>query len=609
MLIRKMESYIVKKIGKLLICLLLTSSFAFSGCSLVQRNVEKYLNRTVATAGEIEISKQDLISAYNSTGYQYVQYQGYTTEKALKTTIDSLIDREILVRKAKELITENANGEMVYNTKVIFNKNVWQNSVWKETFESINKQIKEIEDEIKLAKGIEDNNADEEEAEKEFEPFEEYEKKVKYEDGVWSLIEPELEPAEEEATTIGGFVQDETGDAEISEKAFNRYIKKLNLNYKNKHLKVSDLKTVSEAEFANLYTNLNLGRDEKIAFVYELERIQEIYNNNKYISELQNVYERYIQVIDEDFNKKVVSYYKQLVAKSYETYEQESFEDSYSKYVEFMNNTSNDNTTVYYHKDYGVNDSGEKKAFVAVSHVLIKLSDEQLAEISSLKSDLESGIITQQEYDTSYEAVLANTKVKARDEDGNETDVEKTVAEVYEEIESTLASLSSVRDKAIAFNKFIYKYGQDGGMTNKDSSGNPNKNTYYAVNLDTTVEDKMVKNFADASRALALEAEDGGNISEAIFVSQDNYSGYHIIFNAGIFKNDLTIDQIETMDQNSAVKLYNTPLKLRVDKSLYDLAYEVVYASTWSKYQQSIINTAKHNLEIVYYTSAYDDLY
>ena len=82
----------MKKFGKLLICLLLTSSFAFSGCSLVQRNVEKYLNRTVATAGEIEISKQDLISAYNSTGYQYVQYQGYTTEEALKTTIDGLID-------------------------------------------------------------------------------------------------------------------------------------------------------------------------------------------------------------------------------------------------------------------------------------------------------------------------------------------------------------------------------------------------------------------------------------------------------------------------------------------------------------------------------------
>ncbi|HAJ78092.1 MAG TPA: hypothetical protein DCO89_03395 [Clostridiales bacterium] len=597
----------MKKFGKLLICLLLTSSFAFSGCSLVQRNVEKYLNRTVATAGEIEISKQDLISAYNSVGYQYVQSQGYTTEKALKTTIDSLIDREILVRKAKEIITEN-NGEMLYGTKIIFNKNVWQNAVWKETFESVNSQIKEIEDEIKLAKGMEISKEDEEE-EKEFEPFKEYEKKVKYEDGVWSLIEPELEPAEEVATTVGDFVQDETGDVEISQKAFKRYIKKLTLNYKNKHLKVSDLKTVSEDDFANLYSNLELSADEKIAFIYELERIQEIYNNNKYISEFQNVYERYVQEIDVDFNKKVVSYYKQLVGRSYENYEQESLEDSYSKYVEFMSDTSNDNTTIYYHKDYGVNESGEKKAFVAVSHVLIKLSDEQLEEIKTLKSDFESGIISQEQYDASYQAVLKRTKVKARDEEGNETDEEKTVEEVYAEIQTTLASISSVRDKAIAFNKFIYKYGQDGGMTNKDSNGNPNKNTYYAVNLDTTVQDKMVKEFADASRALALEAEDGGNISEAVFVSQDNYSGYHIIFNAGIFKNELTIEQVEGMDYNSAAKLYNTPLKLRVDKSLYDLAYEVVYASTWSNYQRSIIETAKNNLEIVYYTSAYEDLF
>ena len=598
----------MKKFGKLLICLLLTSSFVFSGCSLVQKNVEKYLNRSVATAGEIEISKQDLITAYNNSGYQYVQYYGYTSEEALKITIDNLINREILIAKAKEIITENANGEMVYSGRVIFNKNVWQNAVWQETFESINKQIKEIEDEIKLAKGIEVDDDDEEE-ENDFEPFEDYEKKVKYEDGVWSLIEPELDPAEESATTVGGFVQDETGDSEISAKAFKRYIKKLTLNYKSKHLKVSDLKTVTESEFANLYSNLNLSEEEKIAFVYELERIQEIYNNNKYITEFQNVYERYIQVIDDDFNKKVVNYYKQLVGRSYETYEQESFEDSYSKYVEFMSSTDNDPSTVYYHKDYGVNESGEKKAFVAVSHVLIKLSDEQLEEISALKSDLESGVISQEQYDTSYQAVLNRTKVKAKDEDGNETDEEKTVAEVYAEIKSTLDSLSSVEDKAAAFNKFIYKYGQDGGMTNKDSSGNSNKKTYYAVNLDTTVTDKMVKNFADASRQLAAEAEDGGNMSEAVFVSQDNYSGYHIIFNAGVYKNELTFEQVEAMDYTSAVKLYNTPLKLRVNKSLYDLAYEAVYASTWSTYQQSIINTAKNNLEIVYYTSAYTDLY
>ena len=589
----------MKKFGKLLICLLLTSSFAFSGCSLVQRNTERYLNRTVATAGEIEISKQDLISAYNSSGYQYVQYYGYTTEKAVKLTLDSLINREILIQKAKELITENANGEMVYNSQIVFNKNVWQNAVWNETFDSINDQIKEIENEIKKAAGIEV----EEENEDEETPtvFEDYEKKVLYEDEVWSLIKPELDPAEDNALTVGDFVQKETGDANISEQAFKRYIKKLVLNYKSKNLKVDDLKTVDSTKFATIYQNLNLAPAEKLAFVYELERVQEIYNNNKYVTELQNVYERYIQVIDDSFNKKVVDYYKQLVENSYETYEQETFEDSYNAYVKFLQNTENDNTSIYYNKNYGTNENGESKSFVAVSHVLIKLSDEQLAEIETLEKNLGTGVITQQEYDEEYQNVLNKTVAHVRDEDGNETDETKTVAEVVAEINAELGKYSSVNDKAAAFNKLIYKYGQDDGMFTK--------NNYYAVNLDTTVTDTMIKNFADASRELAIANPTGGNVSEAVFVSQSNYSGYHIIFNAGLFKDNLTIEQVRNLDYTDADYLYNTPLKLRVNKSLYDLAYEAVYQSTWSNYQKSIIDTAKQNLEIVYYVSAYSDLY
>ena len=77
----------VKKFSKFIICLCLMCSFVFAGCNLVQRNTDRYLNRTVATIGnEITITKKDLITAYNSYGYQYVQNYGYTSEKALKTT-------------------------------------------------------------------------------------------------------------------------------------------------------------------------------------------------------------------------------------------------------------------------------------------------------------------------------------------------------------------------------------------------------------------------------------------------------------------------------------------------------------------------------------------
>ncbi len=588
----------MKKLGKALICTLLTSSILFTGCSLVQRNTERYLNRTVATADSITISKQDLISAYNSYGYQYASQMGYSTKDAVKRTLDSLIDRQIVLQKAKELIKENDNEEMVYNgERVIFNKNVWQNDVWKSTFEAVNKQIANIEDEIREEQDIEKPESKEEENQ-EFDAYKPYEKKVSYEDGVWSKVKTELDEAEEEAKTIADFVQDETGDADISARAFKRYVKKLQLNYKSKHLTVSDLETVSQAQLDGLYVNFEMSPEEKISFLYELERIYKAYDDDKYITELQNVYEQDIQTIDDNFNKKVVNYYKQLVENSYETYMQDTLEDSYTAYVKAM---QDDYSKVYYHRDYGLNDNGEKRQFVAVSHVLIKLSDEQISELKELKTKLETGVIGQQEYDEKCEEIKNATIVHARDEDGKETETTKTVAEVLQEIKTDLAQYQNTQDKLSAFSKYIYKYGQDSGSINAEK--------YYAVNLDTTVTDTMTKNFADASRELAKESEDGGNLSEPIFVSQDNYTGFHIILNAGVIKNDLTIEQIRNLDYTDADYLYNKTIKIDTNKSLYDMIYEKIYASTYSAYQRSIVETAKSNLQVVYYVSAYEDLY
>ena len=592
----------MKKLGKLLICLSLASSIAFTGCSLVQRNTERYLNRTVAQMGEITVSKQELVSAYNNYGYQYVQYYGYTSKKAVKTVLDSLLNRKIMLEKAKEVIKED-NGEMAYfdgQTKIatIANKNVWQNAVWTETFKAVNEQIKTIEEKVKTERKITDTSTEQDEQTPSFDPYKEYEKKVEYEAGNWSKIPSKLDEAEQNALGIGNFSQDQTGDAEISAVAFKRYIKQLSNNYKNLNLSISSLKLVNQAEFDGLYDNLHLSPSEKLAFLYELERLHTNYDENKYISEYENIYEANIQSITSTFNQKVVNYYKQMVESSYETYEQETFDDSYSKYVTQM---QDDPSKVYYHRDYGVNEKGEKRAFVAVSHVLIKLSDDQIAEIEQLKTKRDTGVIGWQEYDEKHQQILDRTVVHARDEKGFETEEVKTVAQVRAEIYADLSQYATVEEKAEAFNKYIYKYGQDTGMINAEH--------YYAVNLDTNQTDKMVKAFADESRRLSQENEDGGNLSQPIYVSQSNYSGYHIIFNAGIFQNDLTIDQVRNLDESDADYLYNKKLMLGTSKTVYDYIYDTIYKSDWSNYQNSLIKTAKNNLKVVYYISAYEDLF
>jgi hypothetical protein len=564
----------VKKFAKLLICLCLTCSFMFTGCNLVQQNTDRYLNKTVATAGTVTITKKDLISAYNSYGYQYVQYYGYTSEKAVTTVLNNLINRELLLQEAKKHIVVDETDHKVYyltldsdgkevSRRVIYNAYVWQNDILEETYDSINEQIASIEETVRTELNISAEESEEEDTDSDYSAEEVYEKKVKYENGVWSIIYDELEPDEE---PMGGFVQASTGNKQVSELAYKRYIKSLIYSEKGK----------------------NLSTNESEVLQREIDRIYDIQQDNKLIEEFETQYEQSV-VIDDTFNARIVDYYKKLVLASYEKYK----ELGTSGYEQYASDMQSDSSTVYYHP------YGEK--FVQVSHVLIKLTDEQLDEIEALDNKLATGVIGQQERDEEYQKILDKTIVHARDEDGNETDVTKTVSEVYAEINNELAKYNTVEEKAIAFNKFIYKYNQDTGIINASN--------YYVVNLDTSIDDSMVKAFADKSRELSAENKDGGNISEPVFVSSDNYSGYHIIFNAGTVKNDLSIEQVKNLTSSYAVNLYNKKIMLGTDKTYYDYIYDTIVSSDYTSYQSSIVNTKKNDIKIVIYADRIKDLY
>lgn len=566
----------VKKFAKFLICLCLCFSFMLTGCSLVQRNTDRYLNRVVATAGEtIEITKEELINAYNNYGYQYNQYYGYTVEKAMSMTIDNLINNKILIERAKKhIVVDETTNEVYYLTfddegneidrRLIYNKNVWQNDILEETYKSINEQIATFEKTVRKELNLEDEEFEEEEETKSDYPAQEvYEKKVELENGKFSPVVKDIEPAED---LMGDFIQADTGNKQVSEIAYKRYIKSL------------------------IYSEKGEGKstNEQEVFQREVDRIYKIHEENKYITELQNQYTQTYTITD-DLNSQIVDYYKKQVKASYEKYA-ELGDKGYEQYCKDM---QQDSSKVYYHS-YGAK-------FVQVSHVLIKLSDVQLAEIAELDKKLSTGVITQKERDDEYQKVLNKTVVHVRDEDGNETEQTKTVQEVYDEINNELSKYDTVEEKAVAFNKFIYKYNQDEGIINKE--------TYYVVNLDTNIEDTMVKEFADMSRELSAQNSEGGNIGKQVFVSSDNYSGYHIIFNAGVVESDLSIDQVNALTSDYAKVLFNKKLMLGADKTYYDYIYDEIVTDNYSSYQNSITNTERHNMKIVIYVDRIKDLY
>ena len=139
-----------------------------------------------------------------------------------------------------------------------------------------------------------------------------------------------------------------------------------------------------------------------------------------------------------------------------------------------------------------------------------------------------------------------------------------------------------------------------------------NQEYYYVVNLDTEVEDKMVKAFADTSRELIEKG--AGSLGEPVLVEASNYSGYHIILAIGKVDNMVDISNLEEFGKGLSFdgaikKLYETKIMVGTDKTLYDALFDLVYKDTFSTYQTNISNTLKDNAKITKYNSFIKDLY
>lgn len=99
----------------------------FSGCELVTTDVERDMNQVIATVSipnsglKDTIYKRELASAYNSEGYLYVAYYGYTPSQAYQLLLDNLVDSRIIVQQSKLALTQKTtSGNVVLNEKGFF---------------------------------------------------------------------------------------------------------------------------------------------------------------------------------------------------------------------------------------------------------------------------------------------------------------------------------------------------------------------------------------------------------------------------------------------------------------------------------------------------------
>ena len=525
----------------------------FAGCSLIQLNPTKYYSQTVAQIvydknNKVNFTMKDLLEAYDNYGYQLQQNDStLSSEDALKQTAELMVQRYMLVKEIKNQIGELTQGE--------------KNVLMRETYEHINTTLASLEDEIRVEwdRVVNEDDKDEdsstEEGPTEYQEYKPTVERVYYEEEVngvtkykSKLVRVEEEKEPEDESDPGKFVQNIT-DADVSAEAWKRYMKTLQKNNEELGIKLSDEK----------------------AFEEEINRIYGVLEENKYISKYQEHLTKNLEID----STSVVESYKQKYKRDYELYS-----NNESAYHTAM---ANDASTVYYHPNSG-------NEYVYVTHVLLGFSDETLAKIKNLEKLYQSNSIEKSVYEAKLKQLqnIETTMIDYYDEKGNKKQISAQLA--YEEIYNNVSKYDkdvNFELRAKEFNKYIYKYNTDQGILNRDFA--------YVVNLDTNVEDQMVKPFADEARRLQKE-EGVGAMSEPILTDY----GYHIILNLGPVTNVVEYNNIDNLTWEA---LYNVKTQPSSEKTLFHVEYDALNSDETkvNAILTSLVNDLAAQVEVVNY--------
>lgn len=526
----------------------------FAGCSLIQLNPTKYYSQTVAQIvydknNKVNFAMKDLLEAYDNYGYQLQQNNStLSSEDALKQTAELMVQRYMLVKEIKNQIGELTQGE--------------KNVLMRETYEHINTTLASLEDEIRVEwdRVVNEDDKDEDSSTEEEGPteYQEYKptvERVYYEEEVndvtkykSKLVRVEEEKEPEDESDPGKFVQNIT-DADVSAEAWKRYMKTLQKNNEELGIKLSDEK----------------------AFEEEINRIYGVLEENKYISKYQEHLTKNLEID----STSVVESYKQKYKRDYELYS-----NNESAYHTAM---ANDASTVYYHPNSG-------NEYVYVTHVLLGFSDETLAKIKNLEKLYKSNSIEKSVYEAKLKQLqnIETTMIDYYDENGNKKQISAQLA--YEEILNNVSKYDkdvNFELRAKEFNKYIYKYNTDQGILNRDFA--------YVVNLDTNVEDQMVKEFADEARRLQKK-EGVGAMSEPILTEY----GYHIILNLGPVTNVVEYNNIDNLTWEA---LYNVKTQPSSEKTLFHVEYDALNTDETkvNAILTSLVNDLAAQVEVVNY--------
>lgn len=592
----------------------------FTGCSLVTRNDKNYYEATVATISYVDgskenISKRELITAYNSYGYNYVNNYGYTKKQAVKQTLQTVIEKKLTIKAVEKYYIDNpSQGDMLTGNETTY--------IWDQTYEAIYSNLEEYLKEVLNIKDSENSSSSSSDENssvyKSFEKVAELDAsgKILKTSSATTIRETYKGRKNADDVYVNFEYKDADGNYVFKEAMYQKVMSDIAAG--GKDWKNAYNKYLSDIKKNYSYQKFDSDKDR---FIFELDRVYSIMKDNYVVEKYEVIYNeqkkqdsRVSSVTVDD----VLKYYSAKVRVDYTSY---VFENGTST---FESNILSDVGNVDY-----ILEGNNASNYFYVAPIKIEMTSEQKTKLETLQTKLAGGSIDENTYKeevdklyNSLAATVRNAETGEKTEktisasnllnkinndvakyqyltveglsEGQKEDAEKDglTLETYVERQNKEISYK----KAEAFRTYLYLYNDDDTLKGADY------NTVFGVNSANEVlaNDTFKDNDKAKEAILALYNDGNAKIGDTTgFVRTDD--GLYMFFYAGKIENlfkgiDGNFDASKQVDNIKT--LATTRLNVFSEKTLFDKIYSELTKDNFSVFQNMDMNALKQNLTI-----------
>ena len=647
-----------KKIFSLVLCLVMCTA-VLTGCNLFGRDLETYYNAVVArinysyelngqTITESEaITKRELINAYNSYGYNYVNNYGYTQQEAVEATLDTIINRKLMIKDV-ESTYKRENKELFNDSETTY--------LWESTYDAFYSNLRQYYNEIL---GIEDEEDDSQEETSGV--YERYEPNATYytyidDNGVLRYGVKRIN----EVSTISGsgkvlYLDSVPYNYEYQDAEGKYVFKELIYETINSYTSNTQWRSALNRYIGVVrdnYSYVDFANDEEV-FYFELDRIYDIVRDNYVVDKYEELYNRRAEhgsTLTGVRVQNMIDYYEGEVLSDYYTYR-----NNPSTFETDVLSTSTNVNYVY---------TGENASnYFYVGVIKLGFKEGQRTP-TDLETDINNGKIDESEKPSQlnaiYNAVYADIKSDTTGQStGNRIYAQDLLDEINDlmdndeykyldynvvindsgRVDEILADEGYAREeldenqinqivkdyvdarnqlveyaRADAFIKYYYYYNDDTTYQNSDKTSVFGISSTGDVVYNDTFSSAQNDDFDTALKALYNNGE--GQVGDTSGLIRAN-DGIYILFYAGevesLFPNvtsnfSLTFSDIE--------KFASTRVNIFNNKTYFDLVYDAIYEdNNYSNFEEENLNYLKQTLTtgddngIVKYPDSYSDLF